>query len=135
MRTVLLTLWLVSLAGCYASNPRDGRSRVDAGPAVDAVVPVATCPGVSFVFRGETYLENPSPGCGAARPACLVWGLEGDPSPTCTEHCADPAEAALRAFCTCRCDGPTPCACAAGEVCAPSRFSFGNVCMPSAIAR
>lgn len=131
-RLFLLAVGATALAGCYAANtPSDAR---DAG-RIDALVRAATCPGVSYPFsRDEVYLETASPACASERPACLVFRLEGDPHPECTEQCAEPAEARLRAFCTCRCDGETPCACAAGEVCTPTGFTFGSFCVPSAIA-
>lgn len=136
MRRLVLPFLLVSLSGCYASNTLGGpRSGVDAGPGVDAWVRPATCPGVSYPFsREEVYLETTSAACGTSRPACLVYRLLGNPDPSCTEQCADPEEARRRAFCTCRCDGETPCACGADEVCAPTGFSFGSFCIPSAIA-
>jgi len=137
MRSLLFGLALACLTGCYASQTRGGSvdPDADAGPRADAFVRAPTCPGVSYPFsRDEVYLETTSAACGATRPACLVYQLEGNPDPSCTEQCADPAEARQRAFCTCRCDGPTPCACDADEVCAPTGFSFGSFCVPSAIA-
>jgi hypothetical protein len=125
------SVWALGLllAGCYGTNAR--RSPFD---DVDASLPPAVCPGVAADFRRtEIYVESPSPACAEPRSACMVYRLEGNPRSDCTERCASPEEARRRAFCTCRCDGPTPCACAAGEVCESTGFSFGSFCVASDI--
>ncbi|MEM9196050.1 MAG: hypothetical protein AAGF12_43195 [Myxococcota bacterium] len=50
---------------------------------------------------------------------CMVYELEGDPSPECSNKCAPPDETRERVFCTCRCDGPEACACPTGFACEP----------------
>lgn len=63
-------------------------------------------------------METDSAEC---REACVVYQLEGDPRSDCMSDCSDPAEAARRLFCTCRCDGPAGeepfCECPAGFRC------------------
>jgi hypothetical protein len=56
---------------------------------------------------------------------CVVYGLEGNPSPDCneaSETCPDEPTIAERVFCSCRCDADPPvmgpfCACPAGFAC------------------
>jgi hypothetical protein len=119
----------LTLVACYGTHERS--SPIDAG---DARQPEPVCPEIGADFRTtEIYVESPSPACSGPRAACMVYRLDGNPRSDCTESCADPEEAQRRAFCTCRCDGPTPCACAAGEVCESMGFSFGSFCVASDI--
>jgi hypothetical protein len=129
MRTTALGLGLL-LGGCYVTH---------ASPSpfadLDASRPPPLCPGVSLEFsRSEIYVEEASPACPVLRPACMVYEVQGNPRSDCTAGCATPEEASRRAFCTCRCDGPTPCTCAEGEVCDPSAFSVGSFCVAGDLA-
>jgi hypothetical protein len=87
----------------------------------------------------EIYVETGATDCETG--VCLVDHLQGDPTPGCKEgptdcpaedggvgpcyplrHCADPAEADKRVYCSCRCDGPGVdpkqlCNCADGFMC------------------
>lgn len=148
---------LVLLAACSAEQPSgdagrgdggslsrsDGGSRVedagrDAGARMDDAgldagplrsvgefcVPGKFAPG--GFSASEVFLETVSAVCESRM--CLVYRLMGDPTPGCTENCADPAEAARRSRCSCRCDGPGPgpfCTCPSGMRCAEVFTSGG----------
>ena len=69
----------------------------------------------------EAYFEVGSPDCISG---CLVYQLEGDPSPDCSpaSSCTPQAEIADKAHCSCRCDVPEgesgpECACPDGFFC------------------
>lgn len=147
MRIISCLLLLVGV-GCSGSHAvdagRDASVAMDAaagdgatgGACMPALVPAAG-------FRAsESSVEAPRPDCEGD--ACVVYHLEGDPRPTCTESdCADPAEAAARMFCSCRCaapDGvPGPfCSCPAGMTCEEllslgAADLRGSYCVPSAL--
>ncbi len=77
----------------------------------------------------ETYVESGSTECVTG--VCVVHGLDGDPSPSCTDACESEATIAEHVYCSCRCDeqGPAPpCACSAGFHC-ESAGSVGSYCV------
>lgn len=111
--------WIFALAtGCVGDPVGD--------PCVPEQVPVG-----GFA-SSETYLETSSPQCLSR--LCLVRGLSGDPTETCTESCATEAQARDHVYCTCRCDdsaGSEPCACPDGFLCESSGM-LGSFCVRDA---
>jgi hypothetical protein len=85
-------------------------------------------PPLESYDSSQTVLETRSAACGGD--PCLAYHLEGSVDPKCVEKlgdepvaCADAAERAKLAFCSCRCAAPEPdaelCRCAKGFACEP----------------
>jgi hypothetical protein len=150
MRIICCAL-LVGLTGCSGSHVSDaGMDGSDGSVSTDAAIARdgatgSACMPMNVPFNGfrasEAYLETTRPDCEGN--VCAVYHLQGDPRATCAEpDCADPAEAARRMFCSCRCaapDGiPGPfCACPSGMTCEELLLLGGgdirgSYCVPSA---
>jgi hypothetical protein len=71
----------------------------------------------------QAYLSVGTPDCASG--ACLVYGVQGNPLPSCdsrTETCAPPQQSGERSYCSCRCDvgddpEARPCSCGRGFSC------------------
>ena len=99
MRHLIMGLALLS-AGCMGDGVGD--------PCIPEQIP-------ADLASSETYLETGSPQCQTR--LCIARGLRGDPRPGCVEGCADEAEVREHVYCTCRCEGPSACACPDGFAC------------------
>jgi len=146
---IIHCLLLVGLAACAGSHTPDAGSDASATPDAATARDGATgsaCMPQNVIFGGfnasEVYLETTRPDCEGG--TCAVYHLAGDPRSSCSgPDCADPAEAAARMFCSCRCaapDGvPGPlCSCPSGMTCEEllslgAADLRGSYCVPSAL--
>lgn len=129
MKTAIPMLILALAIGCGASHGAG-----DDGGATHALAIGPACLPESIPAGGysgaEVYLETSSASCETR--ACLVYHLDGDPTTLDCDGpgCVSSAEAAARAFCTCRCssdvEGSPLCACPDGFECVDSLITFGG---------
>jgi hypothetical protein len=121
---------MLECAAASVPDPEGGRVDVDPDlcgePAsvstgdVGAACTPSVIPEASFDPR-EAYFEARSEQCQTS--GCLVFQLDGDPSPDCTPpaRCPAPEEIERSVFCSCRCDVPEG---DPGPVCdCPNNFS------------
>lgn len=121
------------IAGDYIESATDPNEQVEVDPnacleeAPETVSDLGNACIIDVVPDGgfdsrEAYLSTNHPGCDTG--ACLVVGLDGDPSPGCEgDRCASAEDSATHVTCTCRCDSPEPearaCECGADQACVP----------------
>ena len=135
MKAAIPTLMLVIAMGCGPSYGADADGGAGDGGATGApVVGGPACLPEAIPAGGysgaEVYLETNSVDCETR--ACLVYHLDGDPRMLDCDKpgCVSRAEAAARAFCTCRCsggdEGSALCACPEGFECVDDLITAGS---------